>query len=341
MPKYKNIKELVILDIRSGKLRPGDKLPIRTELMERFDTTRATVDKALSELIDERILVASRRTGTFVAPQKQLDKIALIAYVGKQPHGQMFLRFNYHDMYASLQDLLQGRPFDIFTPEAVLGTPEVLKPYQYILSNPLTLKQLNHLRDALGNRPNIIALNRPFEDYVFVSTDHREASQKVTEIFLDNLSEKSDLIYLDPYIDKSVLELRKQGFIDACAAKRRFYRLVKVKLTGHLNYTADISELKKFKFNKQYPSCIISPSKCFTGPVLRYLHENNLRIYKDVYYADFDNYNSQMDTGYNITSVLEDFTGIAEAAVDMIDTNAKQPKFIPYLIINNPFSQKV
>ncbi len=343
-PKYKNIKESVMLDIRSGKLQPGDKLPVRTELMEIYDTTRATVDKALSELVDERILMASRRAGTFVASQKQLNRIALIAYVGKQPHGQIFLRFNYQDMYGSLQYLLEGRPVEIFTPDAVTAHPELLESFQFILSNPLNEKQLDTLRGALKSKPTIIPLNRPFEGYSFVSTDHRRASQEVTGLFLEQLPPDSEFIYLDaafpdPYVG-SVLELRKNGFIDACAEHRRFYRLVKAGLEGHLDYIADISELKKLNLSKTAKTCIISPSKCFTGAVLRFLHESGLTLDKDVYYADFDNYSSQMDTGYAITSVLEDFTGIAKAAVDMIDSNTGEARFIPYYIVNNPFSKR-
>ncbi len=350
LPKYQNIKQAVLADIRNGKLRPGDKLPVRTELLEIYNTTRVTLDKALSELVDEKILTASRRAGTFVASQQSLQKIAIITGVTDPIQGQLLQRYNYQDMYASLQELLKERTVQMIKPEYALAAPEMLREFDYVIVNPLSEKDLNKLSQCLGGRERIILLNRPFEGYHYASTDHRGAAKALTSLFLKNLPPESELIYLDvrfaePYYVESVPELRKKGFIDACAEYRRFYRLVNVGLKKHLEYleynVADISELQSQTLGGKVPSCIISPSKCFTGAILRHLSECGLKLNRDVYYADFDNYNSQMDTGYAITSVLEDFTGIAEATASMVNENKLQSQLVPYHIVNNPFNTKI
>lgn len=348
LPKYQYIKQSVLNEILAGRLQPGDKLPVRTELLKRYDTTRVTLDKALNELIAERFLVASRRTGTFVAPQVQAQRVAIISDIAEQP-GQLLQRYEYLDMYRQLKDLLSDRRVDILPPSQVLSQPTLLREYDYIISNPSNEEELASLSVSLKHRERIIPLNRPFAGYNFVSTDHRQAMRDLTNMFLRELPPESEIIYLDvkfadPLYIESVPALRKAGFIDACAERHRFYRLVNVRLLKHREYTeyniADISELQALSFRGTTPACIISPSKCFTGAVLRHLHESGLRLNRDVYYADFDNYDSRLNTGYDITSVLQDFSGIAAAVAVLLNSTKLHPCFIPYTIINNPFAKR-
>jgi GntR family histidine utilization transcriptional repressor len=53
--------------IRSGVWAPGHKVPSEAELMARFDCSRMTVNKAMSALADEGLIVRRRRAGSFVA----------------------------------------------------------------------------------------------------------------------------------------------------------------------------------------------------------------------------------------------------------------------------------
>jgi len=347
LPKYMNIKQAILDDIRTGRLLPGDKLPVRTELTKVYDTTRVTLDKALNELIREKILTASRRTGTFVTTQVQAQRIAIITAFAEQP-GQLLQRYEYFDMYRQLNSLLSDRRVDTLSHSQVLSQPTLLQEYDYILSNPLSEDELASISASLKPHTQIIPLNRPFAGYNFVSTDHRQAMRDLTNMFLRELPPESEIIYLDvkfsdPLYVEPVPALRKAGFIDACAEQRRFYRLVNVRLLKHREYTeyniADISELQALSFRGTTPACIISPSKCFTGAVLRHLHESGLRLNRDVYYADFDNYDSRLNTGYDITSVLQDFSGIATAVAKMLDSTQLRPCFIPYTITNNPFTK--
>lgn len=53
--------------IRSGAWTPGRKVPSEAELMARFGCSRMTVNKAMSALADEGLIVRRRRAGSFVA----------------------------------------------------------------------------------------------------------------------------------------------------------------------------------------------------------------------------------------------------------------------------------
>jgi GntR family transcriptional regulator len=52
--------------IASGALRPGTRLPSGRELAEQYDVALMTVQKALTMLRDEHMLVTSQGRGTFV-----------------------------------------------------------------------------------------------------------------------------------------------------------------------------------------------------------------------------------------------------------------------------------
>lgn len=64
MLRYQDIK-LKVKDELS-KMKPSDKLPSRTYLCKKLDTTRATLDKAIKELESEGYLVSKKGSGTYV-----------------------------------------------------------------------------------------------------------------------------------------------------------------------------------------------------------------------------------------------------------------------------------
>jgi GntR family transcriptional regulator len=66
-PIYFRIQEGLRRRITSGELKPGDRLPSETELADAFSTTRATVQRALQQLVFEGLIVRKSGSGSFVA----------------------------------------------------------------------------------------------------------------------------------------------------------------------------------------------------------------------------------------------------------------------------------
>lgn len=64
---YQRIRGQIEDLIRSGAWAPGRKVPSETELMAQFDCSRMTVNKAMSALAEEGLIVRRRRAGSFVA----------------------------------------------------------------------------------------------------------------------------------------------------------------------------------------------------------------------------------------------------------------------------------
>lgn len=72
MLRYKEIKNMLLSDI--AQLNPLEKLPTRKVLCKKYDTTRATLDKAVKELEADGIVYCKGGSGTFVAAPEGYDK---------------------------------------------------------------------------------------------------------------------------------------------------------------------------------------------------------------------------------------------------------------------------
>lgn len=75
LPRYIDIRRAIEARIMSGALRPGDRIPGEVELMREFQVSRMTVNKALSSLGANGLLVRRRGSGSFVAAPKSQQTI--------------------------------------------------------------------------------------------------------------------------------------------------------------------------------------------------------------------------------------------------------------------------
>lgn len=64
------VREYVLELIRSGRFKPGDRLPTEAELQKRFGVSRITVRSAVNELFLKGLVVRKPALGTFVAGPK-------------------------------------------------------------------------------------------------------------------------------------------------------------------------------------------------------------------------------------------------------------------------------
>lgn len=78
--RWEAIAESIRSDIQSGALKPGDRLPTETELLERWGVARMTVHRAMKRLHEEGLIVRRRGIGSVVASLAPRDNrsVALV-----------------------------------------------------------------------------------------------------------------------------------------------------------------------------------------------------------------------------------------------------------------------
>jgi len=73
-PLHQQVYAAITDAIRTGRLRPGDRLPTERQFCEQFGVSRATVRRALGRLVDEGAVEATVGRGSFV--RAALDPLA-------------------------------------------------------------------------------------------------------------------------------------------------------------------------------------------------------------------------------------------------------------------------
>lgn len=69
LPAYQHIKQTILENIHAGRWKVGDSIPTEHALTEQFGVSRMTVNRALKELSEEKVLERRQGSGTFVAQQ--------------------------------------------------------------------------------------------------------------------------------------------------------------------------------------------------------------------------------------------------------------------------------
>ena len=70
IPAYQRIKNAILDNIHSGKWQAGNAISTEKALAKEFGVSRMTVNRALKELSEERVLGRRQGSGTFVAQQQ-------------------------------------------------------------------------------------------------------------------------------------------------------------------------------------------------------------------------------------------------------------------------------
>lgn len=83
-PLFKEIKDFIKKQIANKVYLPDEKIPTEMELSKQFNTSRPTVNKALSELVLEGIVVRFPRSGTFVTHQKAQTSILELKNIAEE-----------------------------------------------------------------------------------------------------------------------------------------------------------------------------------------------------------------------------------------------------------------
>jgi len=66
-PLYHQVRDLLLEEIQSGAISPGEKIPSEAELEAKYEISRITVRQAIQNLVQEGLLYRQQGRGTFVA----------------------------------------------------------------------------------------------------------------------------------------------------------------------------------------------------------------------------------------------------------------------------------
>ena len=81
-PQYKRLANQLRNHIRTGNLKPGDRLPSYSQMQRDFGVNISTIERAQKELAAEGLLISRQGSGTFVAPKSIPVRKGIIGLCG-------------------------------------------------------------------------------------------------------------------------------------------------------------------------------------------------------------------------------------------------------------------
>src|SRR5690625_2446502 len=151
IPLYYQLQELLKEKIKGGAWKEGAKVPSERELMEFYGVSRATVRKALGELMTEGFIYKKQGVGTFVSKTKIVQNLIGELSFNEQARQQNLIP-NSRVIFASFDEKLPKRFRNILQ---LADSEQVYKIIRVRLANknPLILETL-HIPEK--HAPNIV-----------------------------------------------------------------------------------------------------------------------------------------------------------------------------------------
>lgn len=298
--RYLDIARTIQREIEQGVFKPGESVPGRLALSQRFDVTRATIDRAMRVLMQRGALVSRQGSGTYVADTPPRFRIAC---VNGHPDDALYA--------STLGCALKILPVARAMEQGVLNT------FDGVIWSLPDADTMAFIRKQSGDMPQIV-VNREMEDLDYVSTDHHGAICDLTSERLDAHPEAVPVFLSVPDINRNIPCLqRRQGFIDACRKRNRFYE----ELHLPLEFEAKLDHLDRLRL--QHPKrafLMVSATLFHTGAVAVWRRMTGLEWRKTLWYSDFDNDYAEAFWGVRVTSFLQDIPGLTHLAIEkMLD----------------------
>lgn len=141
IPLYYQLKEILREKIKDGTWKVGLKVPSERELMEMYNVSRATVRKALEELMTDGLIYRKQGIGTFVSESKVIQNL-----IGELSFNQQALRQGLSPsskvVYADLDTNYSKRIHDVFQLEKSEEIHKIIR-VRLINGSPLVLETLH------------------------------------------------------------------------------------------------------------------------------------------------------------------------------------------------------
>ncbi len=309
LPKYEQVKQKLIAELRSGVYAPGDRIPTREELIHKFGVTRTTVNQALKELVDCGVLSTSRRGGTIVTGRALPRRIAFLSWL-VDPN----IMGSGHDeatTAALLNPLLYHSSefnLEFFDITEVDLSGEFICRYDCVVAvmpNDVQMAALAVHADR------VLFVNRYGDGLNFVSTAHREEEKRLVAENIRRAGKGAQAIFLSGRLDACgfVGSERCAGFTEACSEADIPCRIAELK---SVDFDGIGMELSSIDLHNAARLVVCAPSCAYTGAVINWAESCGLSFNENIFYSDFDNPNSLLNTGIAVPSAVQDYGAMGQ-----------------------------
>lgn len=326
LPKYHQLKQILRELAKGPDSGMERKLPSERALVERFDVSRATVRKAISDLVAEGLLYCQKGKGTFVAapqdgfappPREHPKSLGLVlSYTAHQDNlssqvlrgAEQAARLNGYYLIVAVTDGSFDREREIVQELSQAGAKGLI-----ILPADADY-ELGHEHIAALHRRGypFILVDRYFRDLEadYVATDNEAGAHKVVAHLLDLGHTRIGHITSGPPMCTTA-EDRLSGYKTALSARGLPFREELVERLGE-----DPDRIRAFIRRLRPPAAVFCLNDGFALRTMRIIREDGLRVPEDVAVVGYDDVeNSSPDISLGLATVRQPFAEVGRVAV--------------------------
>lgn len=180
--KTANIEAFLLEKINSGEYPSLSKLPSQLTLMQKFNCSRITVQRALANLSASGFIGAARGSGTFVRPgpyDRPVKEVVIVSESAALSRDNYFAAMLYSLDTGGLpvhwvnQQMIERHPGEFFTPGQLVI---------WMLPGEKQIMQMHHLqRKGIAQ----LLINRTYDGFNYVTTDSWAGISEGLEVFFD------------------------------------------------------------------------------------------------------------------------------------------------------------
>lgn len=280
MPKAEDAKARITSEIREGVYLPGSRLPTRHELMAKYGLARATVDKVISALCDEGLLVSTRGSGTYVASAGDARRLSAFIVLNTETEcmssGLMEREWNFIINRAEAR----SRCILIGCHEVERYLPAIrANPHARVIWNRPALKSYATIAELEDAGRLQVLVNRTIPRYNYVASDVRPALERA---FARIRAERPDatLAVLPPFLNPEEHYLAEREILFYELAATFGFRALPLPRTDTVDHGGTVRIVREALTRK--PDFLYVPDYYMTPYVMALIGERGLRFGRDI-----------------------------------------------------------
>ena len=335
--KYERVKRTLQQEIRDGRFAAGQKFLSDAQLMRRFNVSRATVLRAVEELVRGGILCRRRGSGTYVSSRVRYGRIGLLI------HGSDYCEF-FSPFARRVSHLCQRRALGLLFADLSDGPTlsrigkvrEVAAEWVAQGVDGVLFQPVELVRNAAKINAQILSV---FDDagvpvvlidsdiveapqrsrYDLVAVNHFDAGRRIGECLRKAGARR--IAYLSQRHRAPCVLARELGVRTAAAG---------LPLAGETLYAqpTDRRRIKPF-LSLRRPDAIACYNDCQATLLVKTLTALGKRVPDDIMVAGFDDVNFATLCSPALTTAHQPCDELAEVAFEMLEARIRNPKRQP------------
>lgn len=346
IPLHRQFYEILKKNIEEGKYKTGEYIPSERELCEKYNLSRTTVRRAISQLIDEELLFSIPGTGTFVSefvplgkrPSLKMGESKNIGCFLKAAHSPLDSPY-YSKIFRNMQEEFNRQRYSLFFYSFISEKGREL--FQLIREKKLAGAVL------IGNIPRSIILEVYKKRIPLILVDNYIDDLDVTTIVPDNRKGAYEAVkyliklghrriaFLSAPLDDSVARERFEGYKMALSEAGIVFQ-DELLVQGHYHVeTGYLAMLKVLKM-KQLPSAIFAINDaCAIGAMKAIKEKSKFKIPRDISIVGFDDIDWASHTNPPLTTVRIDKERTGTLAAKNIIELIENERYLPVKVVTS------